>query len=140
MASTLKASFQNVQDVRADLESVQLGLGRELSAVIREAGQPLAQRAAALTPRGPGPRSPRDNLPHVAETIIASPIATGVQVVSTHPAAGWLNFGGTIRPHRNQPIRIPGHGMGEKAGEQLIGRVEQRLSERIDALLRTHGL
>lgn len=140
MPSTIRAGFQNVGEVRRDLDSVQLGLGRSLTEVLREESGPLAQLTRQLTPRGPGPQSPRDNLPHVADTIIGNATATTLTIQSTHPASGWLEWGGTIEPRRGQRITIRGHGMAHRAGELKLDELAASLIRRIDALLRQHGL
>jgi hypothetical protein len=139
MADTIKASFHGVQDVRKDLESVRLGLGRELSALLRSGVDSVARKTSGLTPRGPGPQSLRDNLPHVAETISGVAIPTGVAVVSSHPAAPVLEYGGTISP-RGVPITISQHAMAHRAGDAELPRLERDLTARVDALLRAHGL
>lgn len=139
MAQTIHAAFQGVTDVRNDLESVRLGLGKELTAVLRSEGDTVAREAAGLTPKGPGPQSARDNLPHVADTITGAALPTGVAIVSTHPAAPVLEFGGSISP-RGHLIRFPQHAMAHKAGEADLPRLEAAVTRRIDALLVAHGL
>lgn len=144
MAITLRASFQGLNEVRRDLESVRLGLGRELNDAIREELGPLTAAVAQKTPLGPGPRPSRDEdsddrLAHVRDTIVARPAGNGIVVESTHPAAGWLNFGGTISP-RGVPITIRGYAMGEKGGEEAIPRIERAIDERIAQLAQQHNL
>lgn len=139
MADTIKAGFQGIQDVRRDLESVRLGLGRELTAVLRSEGDTLARKTSGLTPRGPGPQSARDSLPHVADTISGAALPGGVAIVSSHPAAPVLEYGGTIAP-RGVPITIRQHAMAHRGGEQDLGRLESEVSRRVNALLTAHGL
>jgi hypothetical protein len=139
MAGEVTAAFQNIGEVRRDLDSVSLGLGRELAALLRSDVATVARKTSSLTVRGPGPRSLHDNLPHVAETITGVSIPTGVAVVSSHPGAGVLEYGGTISP-RGVPIKIDEHGMAHAAGEAELPGLERRLTQRIDALLAAHGL
>lgn len=139
MADTIKASFQDTTGVRRDLESVRLGLGRELNAILRDAGDTVARKAKPLTPRGPGPRSAGDNLPHIADTISGAALPTGAAVITSHPAGPVLEYGGTISP-RGHPITFEAHAMAHKAGEAQLPRVERDVTRRIDDLLRTHRL
>ncbi len=139
MAHTIRAAFHGVAEVRRDLESVRLGLGKELTAVLRGEGDPVARETAVLTPTGPGPQSAKDNLPHVAATISGAALPNGVAVVATHPAAPVLEFGGSISP-RGHLIRFPSHAMAHKAGEAALPRIEAAVTRRIDALLIAHGL
>lgn len=139
MASTIRASFQGVGDVRADLESVKLGLARELTAVLRGEGDAIARDAKPLTPLGPGPQSARDALPHIADTLSGAATATGLAIVSSHPGAGVLEYGGTIAP-RGHPITFEAHAMAHKAGEAALPDIESEVSQRINALLAAHGL
>lgn len=139
MASTIKASLEGTVEIRRDLESVRLGLGRELTALLRSEGDVIARRTVPLTPVGPGPQSPRDNLPHVASTISGAAIPSGVAVVSSHPAGPVLEYGGTIAP-RGTPITIKQHAMAHKAGELDLPRLESEVSRRVNALLAAHGL
>lgn len=145
MASTVTARFEDIQEVRRDLESVRIGLGREITEILREEANPLAARAAALTPRGPGPRGDKDALPHIADTITGAATATGMAIVSMHPAAPIFEFAGhegtgaTIAP-RGVPIVIwPARRMAGRAGDEQLPQVERRVDERIGALLHRHG-
>lgn len=141
MAITLRASFSGLNEIRRDLESVELGLGRELNEALRSAVSPLARATQRYTPVGPGPRFENDDdrLPHVRDTITARAAGNAIVVDSTHPAAGVLNFGGTIAP-KGHPIDFRAHAMGEKAGRQELPRIERDIQNAIDALTAQHGL
>lgn len=139
MADTIKAAFQDTAEVGRDLESVRLGLRRELNDVLRGAGDIVARKAKALTPRGPGPQSEKDNLPHIGATLSGAALPTGIAVVSSHPAAAVLEYGGTISP-KGHPITFKQHAMAHKAGEAEIPRLVPAVRQRIDDLMRTHGL
>jgi hypothetical protein len=141
MAFTLRV-HADVREVRRDLESVDVGLGRELGAIRRDAADLVARRATRLAPRGPGPiagaRHPDDRLPHLADTIAGK--VSGV--FSSHPGAIVHEHGGTIAPRgpRVQTIRIPRSAMAHRAGVQMAARVEDLMADRVDALLKTAGL
>lgn len=145
MASTITAAVAGVQELRRDLESISIGLGKELTKILREEAKPVADRTAALTPRGPGPRGRTDTLPHVADTMVGVPLTAGMGVASTHPAAPILEFAGhegmgaTISP-KGVPIVIwPARKMAERAGQEKLPAVERAVGDRIDQLLTRHG-
>ncbi len=137
--AAVTAGFQDVGDVRRDLESVRLGLGRELTALLRSSGDSVARKTGTLTPRGPGPQSVKDNLPHIGSTMVAVATTTGVAVATTHPGGAVLNFGGTISP-RGVPITFERHLMAQKAGEAELPGLERDVTRRVNDLLAAHGL
>lgn len=139
MADQITAKWDGLAEIRKDLESVQLGLGRSLNAIIREIGGPVAREASANTPTGPGLRPPSDVVPHMAGTIKAATISNGIAIVSSHPGAGVLEYGGTIAP-RGTPFTIESRAMAHKAGEAELPRIESEVTQRINALLAAHGL
>jgi hypothetical protein len=119
--------------LRQDLEALQIGLGRELTALKRSAAETLARSTRANTPLGPGPQSPHDALPHIRDTITAR--AAGV--VSTHPAALVHEFGGTIAP-RGVPIRIPRREMAARALRENATQIERDLAAAVERLIATN--
>lgn len=131
---TVTVQTPDLKELRADLESAALGLGREVSKVKRDAADEIAKAARPLTPRGPGPiagrKNPSDALPHIADTIKGS--ARGV--VSDHPAALVTEFGGTIRP-RGSDIQIHAAHMAEKAGDAKVRDVERQMQQDVERLL-----
>ena len=139
MADTIRADFQNITETRRDLNSVELGLGRELSGPLRRGADGIATKAGPFTPRGPGPQSSRDVLPHIGDTILGAAFGSGAVVVSTHPGAPVLEYGGTISP-KGYPIVFPSHAMAHKAGEAELPRIESEITLQINALLTRHGL
>lgn len=139
MADTIRAGFQDIPDVRRDFESVKAGLGRELTALLRSEADTVARATKPFTPLGPGPTSAKDNLPHIADTISGAALPTGAAVVTTHPGGPVLEYGGTISP-RGHPITFKQHAMAHKAGEAQLPRLERDVTQRINDLLRTHGL
>jgi hypothetical protein len=127
----------DLRDVRADLESVRLGLGREVTLALIEAGEPLLTLTRAETPLGPGPELDGhgdDLLEHIRDSLKIESRGRVLKIVSRHPGAGVLNFGGTIHPH-GAPIEFPARLMAQRAAEQELPTLEQALSRRIDALL-----
>jgi hypothetical protein len=136
---TIRAELGGIAELRADLEAVSRGLGRDLRDVLREAGGPVEAKARQLTPFGPGPQGGRDNLPHIRDTYALVPVARGINLVSDHPAAPVHEFGGTIAP-RATPITIAASQMAYRAGQAQQSSVERRAEQGIDALLRRHRL
>lgn len=136
--ATFKVHTADLRGLRQDLESVQLGLGRELTRILREEARLIAAGAIANTPIGPGP-TPGNPEPHMASTIASRATATGAAITSTHPGAGVLEYGGTIAP-RGTPITIAQNAMAHRAADDQRAAFERRVGQRIDALLRRHGL
>ncbi len=139
MPATIRIQTPSLRDLQRDLESVELGLGRAVRDELVDAAEPVRLRTAENTPVGPGPQSAKDNLPHIGETIQVSPRVDGAAIVSRHPGAGVLEYGGTIAP-KGTPIQIAPHEMARKAGEQKAGEVQRRVLAAIDRLLRRFGL
>lgn len=131
MAIRLAASaLAGATELRRDLDAIQMGLGRELTRIRRAAAERLAETTRPLTPLGPGPRSPRDNLPHIRNTIVGR--ASGV--VARHPAGGLLEHGGSIRP-RGTVIQFAGRHMAARALSADHQLIEQLLENEIAALI-----
>jgi len=137
--TSVRVGVYGLRETARDLEAVADGLGRLIPAAITRAAEPIVARARSLTPVGPGPQGPRDNLPHIASTLYAQPSGEGAAIVSPHPAAPILEYGGTIAP-RGVPITIRTVAMAHKAADQLLPQVEQDIEDRIAALIREHGL
>ena len=139
MPATIRIQTPSLRELHSDLESVELGLGQSVRDAMVESAEPVRLQTAANTPVGPGPQSPKDNLPHIGETIQVSPRVDGAAIVSRHPGAGVLEYGGTIAP-KGTPIHIAPHEMARKAGDQKAGEVQRRVLAAIDRLLRRFGL
>lgn len=138
MASTLRVPLTvDLGDLFQELQSVELGLGKVLKAALKDAGDLAARRTAELFPRGPGPQSAKDNLPHIADTITGYATQSYAQVVSDHPAAPVINFGGTISP-RGVEIFFPTKLYAQQAGEQVLPQIQERLQGEIDRLTAEH--
>jgi hypothetical protein len=149
MSDTIRAHFVGVDEIRRDLDAVQLGLGRAVTQALRDNAAIVAGRTATLTPRGPGPRQRRDGvatddaLPHMADTMRGATEGGSLLVTSSHPAAALFEYAGqgtaTISP-RGGPITIHRRAMAHRAGEQLLPKLERDITARIDALTSAHGL
>lgn len=139
MPSTVRLGVLGVRELDEALSGLSDGMDRELAAALQQTAQAVVPEARRLTPRGPGPQSARDNLPHVAETIFATAAGRFAQIVSPHPAAGWLEYGGTVHPNRHR-ITIAGHAMAHRAAESQLDRLESELEERLVGLYVRHGL
>lgn len=131
----------DLRDVRADLESVRLGLGREVTLALLAAGQPVLQAARAQTPLGPGRDGEKGDhrLEHIRDSLKLEVRGRILKITSSHPGAAVLNYGGTITPHGVR-ITFPQRLMGLKAGEQELPALEADLGRRIEQLLERNGL
>lgn len=139
MASSIRAAWAGLADTQRDLDAVEHGIGRLVPAAVAAAAEPIVARARALTPVGPGPRGPGDALPHIAATLYAQPRGSGAAIVSTHPGGPVLEYGGTIAP-RGTPITIKSQAMAHRAADATLAAVDRDLEQRLNALLREHGL
>lgn len=148
MANTLRVHAEvDLRGLQQDLESVQIGLGREVNAAIREAGQTVLRAVPRFTPYDSGHRSLRRDAQgrvysqqHLRDSFKLTGAGTGTAaIVSAHPAAGVTEFGGTIRP-KGVPIRIREARMAGKAGQAEAANFERDVERRIDGLLRRHNL
>jgi hypothetical protein len=141
MAQTIRVGIHGLDELRRDLDAVALGLGREVTAALREAGDTAARVTKTYTPVGPGPHASNagDLLPHIRDTIAGSATATTANVYSTHPGAIVHEYGGTIAPS-GHTFRIRESAMAGKAGQQALGEIERDMERRLDGLLRQHDL
>lgn len=148
MASTLRVHASvDLRGLQQDLESVQLGLGREVGKAVKEAARGVERVIPRFTPFDPKHRSLRRDkdgsvisVPHLRDSFDTRTAgATTAVITSDHPAAGVVEFGGTIRP-KGTPIRIREYRMAGKAVDAQAAQFERDLTARIDALLRHHNL
>lgn len=146
MTIILKTGFgHTLDDVRRDLDSVEIGLGRLVGEVGKRKLGPLIAEVQALMPFDPTHRGWRGEHKapdpgHIRESITGSSSASRFSVVTTHPGGPVHWWGGTIRP-RKTPIEIHHEaGAGEdfvsKTGDEVAADIESAL----DHLLRRHGL
>lgn len=124
------------------LKDVDRAAPRTMRQGIAGALQPIRLEAAGKMPTGPGPtEGGGDNrLPHVRDTLKAITRGSRGVLRSTHPGAGVVNFGGTIRPHGGA-IRFPTdrEAVYSTVAERraVIARV---VRERIERIGRGYGL
>ena len=139
MASgTIRATVTGVADLRADLEAVRLGLGRELTRTLKDAAGLATQATKPLTPFDPLHRVTRpDGLPHIRDSVFAIALGSGAAVASRHPGAVVHEYGGTIAP-RGKPIQIARSEMAHTAGEAQLPAINDLLERRINALIAQH--
>ena len=143
MAYTIRLGVPDLRDLRADLEAVELGLGRALNRALVEAAEPIAATAKRLAPFDATHRGWRWNHEargykdpgHLRDSITSR----GTTIGSTHPAAPVHEFGGDIAP-RGEPFRIPRSAYALTAGETEAGQVERKANSAIDQLLRRNNL
>lgn len=135
----------DTRDLRDDLESVKLGLGREVGRIMREAAAGVVPATRVLTPYDPEHRTDRkDGLPHIRDTIAqGGSSALQATVISTHPAAAVFEWNDGTRPAiapRGVPITIPAAQMAHRAGEQQLPAIERKVEGGLDRLIRDAGL
>lgn len=139
----LSADWENIAELRRDLEAVADGLGRVLAEGITADAQPLLTETRALTPLGEGPRPTADpdsddSLPHIRDTLDVQVRGGTLALISTHPGAIVHEFGGTIRPH-GAAIQIQRSAMARRALVSQLPQIEESVGARIDQLLAQHS-
>jgi len=140
VASTLQAKIaaRDLREFRKDLESVALGLGRELTAALKDNARPIIPAAKPLAPFDPDHRTDRDDkLGHIRESMFVVSLGAGAAIASKHPAAVVHEYGGTIAP-QGTPITIDRGAFAHTAGERLLPQIERDLQRRIDTLVGRH--
>ena len=143
MAYTIRLGVPDLRDLRADLEAVELGLGRALNRALVEAAEPIAATAKRLAPFDATHRGWRWNHQargyedpgHLRDSISAR----GATIGTVHPAGLVHEFGGSIAP-RGEPFRVPRSAYALTAGETEAGQVERKAMSAVDQLLRRHDL
>lgn len=138
-AMRLAADFENISEVRAQLDAIADGLGRALAEGIAQDAQPLLATTRALTPLGPGPRAGAepgsdDALPHVRDLLGVTVQGGTIAITAAHPAAKVLEWGGTISP-RGVPIKFTEHAMARRAAVQELPAIERAVEDRINQML-----
>jgi hypothetical protein len=142
MAETVRVRASvDLRDLHRDLESVALGLGKQLADALVTAADTVVRAVPAFTPYDTHHRGDRkDHLGHLRDTFDARKAGAGtVAIVSTHPAAPVFEFGGTIRP-KGAPIRIKQAEMTAKAARAQGSAFERQLEAAIERLLARHNL
>lgn len=144
MAATIHIGVPDLRDLRADLDAVQIGLGRQVNKALATSAKPIAALARDLAPFDATHRGWRWNHPypdpgHIRDNIKARGAAYGAAIVSTHPGGPVHEFGGSIAP-RGKPIQIERTAYTQKAGATLGERVERDAMDALDELLDRHNL
>lgn len=139
----LAAGFENVNELRKDLDAIADGLGLALAKSITEAAEPLATKTRAFTPVGEGPRlnaraGSDDALPHIRDTIGVTTAGGSIALYSTHPGAVVHEWGGTVAPS-GVAIHIKPAAMSRKAAVAELPRIEEDVQDRIDRLIALHS-
>lgn len=143
MADAIRAEIgrRDLAEFRRDLESVKIGLGREVAAALRDSMRPVVTLAAQLAPYDPKHRADRkDNLGHIRDSLTAAVLSNGAAIVSSHPAAVVHEYGtgvGSIAP-QGVPIRIRQSAFAHRAGERNLSEFERRIEQHVDALVARH--
>jgi hypothetical protein len=138
----LAANFENLTELRADLDAIGDGLNQALTAGLAQDAQALLAETKAGTPYGPGPRAGAkgdDALPHIRDMLNVDVRGGTIAIIATHPGAIVHEYGGTISPH-GTPITIARAAMARKAAVRELPAMEQNIQDRIDQLAREHGL
>lgn len=149
MASTVSISAGDAREVAADLEAVELGLGRAAREGAAQGAQPILAQAITNAPfdalhrgwrRGTQPRGRKAKDPgHINANLRLEARAFGAALVTTHPAGALFEFGGTIAP-QGVDISIAPHLYAARAGEQKGDEAARETARNLDELLRAHGL
>ncbi len=135
MASTLRTSVQHANELRADLDAIQIGLGRELARTMKEAAGLVLQPAQALTPYDPQHVTDReDGLGHIRDSLYAIALGSGSAIASQHPGAVVHEYGGEIAPN-GVAITIKRQEMAHAAGLAELDAINSLLERRINALI-----
>ncbi len=138
MASTLRAGVFGINELRADLEAVSIGTGRELTLVIKEGAGLIVEGAQPLTPYDPQHDTTReDKLGHIRDSMYAIALGSGSAVASRHPGGVVHEYGGEIAPN-GTPFQIKRSEMAHTAGEAALNAITALLERRISALIGQH--
>lgn len=143
MAWRLSADFENLTELRHDLDAIEDGLGRALADGITDDAQGLLGEVRRLTPLGPGPRpganpDSDDALPHIRDLLSVRVLGGTLAVMSEHPGAVVHEFGGTISPH-GAPIRFREEAMARRAAVAELPGIERAVEDRIAQLIARHS-
>ena len=138
-AMRVAADFENLTDIRAQLEAIADGLGRALAEGIAQDAQPLLATTKALTPFGEGPRATADPdsdaaLPHIRDMLAVTVSGGSIALIAHHPGAVVHEWGGTIKP-RGTAIHFKEAAMARRATVQHLPEIERAVDERIGRLL-----
>lgn len=149
MALRLSARFgHDLEDLRQDLDSVEVGLGKLVGEVGKRKLAPLVAEVQGLMPYDPehrgwpagdrGERDPQDP-GHIQDSVHGGVARNSFTVFTTHPGGPVHWWGGTIRPQGPVITIVPQAGAGEeftsKVGDEVVADIDNALGD----LLRRHG-
>ena len=142
LTTVIRTKVPSLVELRKDLDSAELGLGREVNRVARAMAYPVVAETARNAPFDPEHRGhPDDDLPHIKDSFSVRVIPGGAAIVTSHPGGPVWEFGGTIYPQGpDQPIDIPEYAMARRAGEDKADEAEAAAGRAVDRLLRQHNL
>lgn len=139
MASTIGVSITGANELRADLEAVKVGLGRELTRTVKDAVGLVLPAARALAPYDrQHAESRKDSLPHIRDSMYIIALGSaGAAVAARHPGTIVHQWGGTIAP-RGHPITIERAGLAHDAAKAQLPAINALLEQRINTLVQQH--
>lgn len=150
MAVLLKARFRNdLRELRADLESVERGMGRLVGEVGKRELAPLVAEVQGLMPFDSTHRgwkshdenwNAKEDPGHIRESVSGVSSANRFSVVTTHPGGPVHWWGGQIRPHGGEITIRPEAGAGENFVSKVEADVVDAIDDALDQLLRRHRL
>lgn len=120
MDATVKAI--GFREFSRDMRRLDPAFAREARREYQSLGQPVLESAQGLAPRQTGA---------FARTLKLSVTQRGIAIVSSHPGAGVLHWGGTIRP-RGVPITFPRTLFAVRAAEAHMNRLVEGLGDAIE--------
>jgi hypothetical protein len=138
------ALSMNTSDLRDALNSVELGLGRQVGQILKAYAAPIAAEAATLAPFDPNhdKNHAKDGLPHLRDTIRqGGSSALAATIVSSHPAASIFEWNDGVTPAiapRGVPLTIKTVAMAHKAFEHQRDRMAADVQDKLDQLARKY--
>lgn len=137
MALTVRAGFHDVEEVRRDLDSLEVGLSKVVSVFARRRFGPVLAEVQGLMPFDSEHRGWRghdaswhdpEDPGHIRASVTGRPLAGGFAIETSHPGGPVHWWGGAIRP-RESVIEIH-HLAG--AGEDFVSKEAEDAGRRFD--------
>lgn len=134
----------NTRDLRDALNSVEVGLGRQVGQILKAYAAPIAREAATLAPydKNHDKNHARDGLPHLRDTIRqGGSSALAATIVSNHPAAAIFEWNDGVTPAiapRGVPLTIKTVAMAHRAFEHQLPRLERDVQDKLDQVARKY--
>jgi hypothetical protein len=156
VADTVRLNVESVglTDLYRDLQACAGGLEHELTSVLRDGAQRIADRAREIGPRGAASwaGSSGERLPRIRDSYFAASAELSATVRSLHPAAQVWEWGGQIAPRvpggakvarvrdPRALISIPRLAPVHHAAELELPALERDLQAAVDRLLASYHL